>query len=112
MGASTRESFARLVRLPPEYGYPPFQYIREYTRDGDRVLITGLTPLHVSSYTGRPMAGGQINWHRSWRSDSAGKQEALALLTVDRRRTPMRPWEPRGWPGFREDGALAAGPQG
>jgi hypothetical protein len=77
---STRDSFARLVRLPPEYDYAPFEYIRDCSLAGDRVLISGLTPLHVSYYTGRRMAGGQINWHRGWRSDPAGQQEALALL--------------------------------
>jgi hypothetical protein len=44
------------------------------------VLVAGGTPLDVSYYAQRPVAGGQINWHYGWRSDPVHEAQSLALL--------------------------------
>jgi hypothetical protein len=56
------------------------RYVRDCTRDGDRVLVTGSTPFQVPYLVERPVAGGHLFWHRGWRSDSAHEAESLALL--------------------------------
>lgn len=81
LGGTVRDAFARLTASPPEWGEELFAYLRACTRPGDRLLVTGLTPLHVSYYTGRPIAGGHINWHHGWRSDPIHEAQSLALLS-------------------------------
>lgn len=56
------------------------RYVHDCTADGDRLLVTGQTPFHVSYYAGRPMAGGQLHWHYGVRSDPAHEAQLLALL--------------------------------
>jgi len=77
---SVGKTFARLIAYPPDYEYPPFEYLRECTLPGDHILITGLTPPHVSYYAQRPMAGGHLRWRRGWRSDPVHEAQSLALL--------------------------------
>jgi hypothetical protein len=69
----------RLMASPPEYD-SRLSYIRDCTVPGDRVLVTGSSPLHVSYYTQRPIAGGHINWRHSWRADPGHEAQSLALL--------------------------------
>jgi hypothetical protein len=80
LATSVRSAFAQLIAFPPDYGYLPFRYLRECTAPGDHILVTGNTPLHVSYYAQRPIAGGQINWHYGWRSDPIHEAQALGLL--------------------------------
>jgi hypothetical protein len=77
---SVQITFARLVAYPPDYEFPPFDYLRDCTSPGDHILVSGLTPPHVSYYAQRPIAGGHIRWGRGWRSDPAHEAESLALL--------------------------------
>ena len=77
---SVQKTFGRLIAYPPDYEYLPFEYLRECTAPGDHILITGLTPPHVSYYAQRPMAGGHLRWRRGWRSDPAHEAQSLALL--------------------------------
>ena len=77
---SVQITFARLVAYPPDYEFPPFDYLRDCTSPGDHILVTGLTPPHVSYYAQRPIAGGHIRWGRGWRSDPVGEAQSLALL--------------------------------
>jgi hypothetical protein len=56
------------------------RYLHDCTRAGDRILVSGNTPFHISYYAGRPMAGGHVFWHRGWRSDGIHEQQLLALL--------------------------------
>jgi hypothetical protein len=80
LARSVRGTFAQLVASPPDKGNLSFRYVRECTAPGDHVLVAGGTPLDVSYYAHRPIAGGQINWHYGWRSDPAHEAESLALL--------------------------------
>jgi hypothetical protein len=80
LSRSVEKTFARLIASPPDYEYLPFQYLRECTSPGDHILVTGLTPPHVSYYAQRPIAGGHIRWRRGWRSDPAHEAQSLALL--------------------------------
>ena len=80
LSRSVAKTFARLIAYPPDYEYLPFQYLRECTAPGDHILITGLTPPHVSYYAQRPMAGGHLRWRRGWRSDPVHEAQSLALL--------------------------------
>jgi hypothetical protein len=80
LARSVRGAFAQLVAMPPDNGNLSFRYLRECTASGDHVLVVGGTPLDVSYYAHRPIAGGQINWHYGWRSDPAHEAESLALL--------------------------------
>jgi hypothetical protein len=77
---TVRGTFTQLVTTPPDKGNLSLRYLRECTTPGDHVLVTGGTPLDVSYYAQRPIAGGQINWHYGWRSDPAHEAESLALL--------------------------------
>ena len=56
------------------------RYMHDCTQDGDRLFVTGSTPYQVGYYTGRPIAGGQVQWHHGWRSDPVHEQQSLALL--------------------------------
>jgi hypothetical protein len=76
---SMRDAFVRLFSAPRS-GSPVLDYVRDCTAPGDRVLVTGQTPLHVSYYTRRPIAGGHINWHRGWLSDPEHASRSLDLL--------------------------------
>jgi hypothetical protein len=73
-------------RRAPEWAGQPvplgflMRYVRECTREGDRVLVTGSTPFQVPYLVERPVAGGHLFWHRGWRSDSAHEAESLAML--------------------------------
>jgi hypothetical protein len=80
LARSVQKTFARLIAYPPDYEYLPFEYLRECTAPGDHILVTGLTPPHVSYYAQRPIAGGHTRWRRGWRSDPAHEAESLALL--------------------------------
>jgi hypothetical protein len=80
LARTVRDTFAQLVASPPQTNNLSLQYVRACTVPGDHVLVTGGTPLDVSYYTERPIAGGQINWHNGWRSDAAHEAESLALL--------------------------------
>jgi hypothetical protein len=80
LSRSVTKTFARLIAYPPDYEYLPFEYLRECTAPGDHILITGLTPPHVSYYAQRPMAGGHLRWRRGWRSDPVHEAQSLALL--------------------------------
>jgi hypothetical protein len=80
LSRSVEKTFARLIAYPPDYEFLPFQYLRECTAPGDHILVTGLTPPHVSYYAQRPIAGGHIRWRRGWRSDPAHEAQSLALL--------------------------------
>ena len=80
LSRSVRKTFARLVAYPPDYEFLPFEYLRECTAPGDHILVTGLTPPHVSYYAQRPIAGGHIRWRRGWRSDPVHEAQSLALL--------------------------------
>jgi hypothetical protein len=80
LSRSVEKTFARLVAYPPDYEYLPFEYLRECTAPGDHILITGLTPPHVSYFAQRPMAGGHLRWRRGWRSDPVHEAQSLTLL--------------------------------
>jgi hypothetical protein len=80
LSRSVVKTFARLVAYPPDYEYLPFEYLRECTAPGDHILVTGLTPPHVSYYAQRPIAGGHVRWRRGWRSDPVHEAQSLALL--------------------------------
>jgi hypothetical protein len=80
LSRSVRKTFARLIAYPPDYEFLPFEYLRECTAPGDHILVTGLTPPHVSYYAQRPIAGGHIRWRRGWRSDPVHEAQSLALL--------------------------------
>ena len=80
LSSSVRKTLTRLIAYPPDYDYLPFEYLRECTAPGDHILITGLTPAHVSYYAQRPMAGGHLRWRRGWRSDPPHEAQSLALL--------------------------------
>lgn len=56
------------------------RYVRDCTRDGDRVLVTGSTPFQVGYLVERPIAGGHLYWHKGWRSDSVHEAESLSML--------------------------------
>jgi hypothetical protein len=77
---TVRGTLTQLVASPPDRGNLSLRYLRDCTAPGDHVLVTGETPLDVSYYAHRPIAGGQINWHYGWRSDAAHEAESLALL--------------------------------
>lgn len=77
---AVRDAFVHLTASPPDSGDGVFAYLRACTQPGDRLLVTGSTPLHVSYYTGRRIAGGHINWRRGWRSDPVHEAQSLALL--------------------------------
>jgi hypothetical protein len=70
----------QLLASPPDNGNLSFRYLRECTETGDHVLVAGGTPLDVSYYAHRPIAGGQINWHSGWRSDAEHEAQSLDLL--------------------------------
>jgi len=74
------DAFERLTVSPPVPSVERFEYIRQCTRPTDHILVTGNNPLDVSYFSQRPIAGGQINWHRSWMSDPGHEQLALALI--------------------------------
>lgn len=100
---AVRPTFQRLLASPPIDGYMSahaalevdktaweregadrigviLRYVRECTRPGDRILVTGSTPYHVGYYTGRSIAGGHLFWHFGWRSDPAGEARSLTML--------------------------------
>jgi hypothetical protein len=83
---TTRADAERFNRHAPEWAAEPvplgflMRYVRDCTRQGDRVLVTGSTPFQVGYLVERPIAGGHVFWHRGWRADSAREAESLALL--------------------------------
>ncbi|OFW15582.1 MAG: hypothetical protein A3H29_16570 [Acidobacteria bacterium RIFCSPLOWO2_02_FULL_67_21] len=54
--------------------------MHDCTAPGDRVLVTGQTPFQVGYYVARPIAGGHLYWHESWRADPARELQSLSLL--------------------------------
>lgn len=56
------------------------RYLHDCAATGDRVLVSGQTPYHISYLIDRPVAGGHLFWHHRWRSDPAGEAVLLALL--------------------------------
>jgi hypothetical protein len=76
---SAGSTAARLTELPPEYN-ETLSYLRVCSSPGDHLLVAGYTPLHVSYYAQRPVAGGHMMWHYGWRSDPAHEAESLSLL--------------------------------
>ena len=56
------------------------RYMHDCTAAGDRVLVSGQTPYHISYLIDRPVAGGHLFWHHRWRSDPAREAELMALL--------------------------------
>jgi hypothetical protein len=77
---SVSGAFAQLLASPPVDGNPSFRYLHDCTAAGDRLLVTGVTPVHVSYYAQRPIAGGHLSWHHGWRSDAVHEEQSLALL--------------------------------
>ena len=77
---TVRGTFMQLVASPPDNGNTSFRYLRECTAADDHVLVAGGTPLDVSYYAHRPIAGGHINWHSGWRSDAEHETQSLELL--------------------------------
>jgi hypothetical protein len=74
-------AFTRLLAPSPEYEDDwRFGYARDCTDPGDRVLVTGMTPFHVSYFAQRPIAGGHLYWRSGWRADPAHEAQSLALL--------------------------------
>ncbi len=73
-------SLAQLLASPPDDGNPAFRYFRDCTVPGDRLIVTGSTPFHVSYYAQRPIAGGHLYWQYGWRSDPVHEAQSLALL--------------------------------
>jgi hypothetical protein len=71
---------ARLAQTPPDYNDEALTYLRSCSTPADHVLVTGYTPLHVSYYAQRPIAGGHTMWHWGWRSDPVHEAESLSLL--------------------------------
>jgi len=80
LGDSVSDAVAQLFASPPVNGRPAFQYLHDCTASGDRLLVTGSTPFHVSYYAERPIAGGHLSWHHGWRSDSVHEEQSFALL--------------------------------
>ena len=80
-------AFERLTQSPPSDRGAEFEYVRRCTAPGDHILVTGNNPLHVSYFSQRPIAGGQINWHRRWMSDP--EHERLALRLLERQSVPI-----------------------
>ena len=80
-------AFRRLTQSPPGYRGEPFEYLRRCTAPADHILVAGNNPLHVSYFSQRPIAGGQINWHRGWMSDP--EHERLALRLLERQSVPI-----------------------
>jgi hypothetical protein len=80
--ASTSGALEQLFASPPVDGSPqyPYRYLHDCTVPGDRLLVTGVTPVQVSYYTERPIAGGHLAWHQGWRSDPIHEAQSLALL--------------------------------
>jgi len=56
------------------------RYVRECTRDDDRIIVTGSTPYHIGYLTERRIAGGHLFWQHGWRRDPAREMQSLALL--------------------------------
>lgn len=79
---SVSDTFAILTASPPIEGSDSmlFRYLRECTTSGDRLLVTGPTPFHVSYYAERAVAGGHLYWDSRWGSDPATEARSLALL--------------------------------
>lgn len=77
---SVSDGFAQLLASPPVDGNPAYRYFHDCTAPGDRLLVTGVTPFHVSYYAHRPIAGGHLAWHHGWRSDPRHEAQSLALL--------------------------------
>ena len=73
------EVYTRLWRTAADDNNP-YRYLRDCTRPGDRLLVTGQTPGFVTHYARRPMAGGHPYWHTRWRSDPAHEAESLAMI--------------------------------
>jgi hypothetical protein len=103
LAETVRPAFVQLLASPPIDAYQPAdaagrldraeweggsggklrlltRYVHDCTRAGDRVLVTGSTPYHVSYYVQRPIAGGQLFWHHRWRTGAVHEIESLTLL--------------------------------
>ena len=72
-------AFRSLTESPPASA-ERFTYIRECTRPTDHILVSGSNPLDVSYFSQRPIAGGQINWHRGWMADREHAEMSLKLI--------------------------------
>lgn len=77
---SLSRAVEQLFASPPVEGKPVYRYLYACTADGDRLLVTGATPGHVSYYAQRPIAGGHVGWHQGWRSDPVHETQSLELL--------------------------------
>jgi hypothetical protein len=73
-------AFEQLLASPPVEANASFRYLHDCTAPGDRLLVTGDNPFHVSYYAQRPIAGGHLAWHHGWRSDPVHETQSLALL--------------------------------
>jgi hypothetical protein len=56
------------------------RYLHDCTAAGDHVFVSGSTPYHINYLIERPLAGGHLFWHHSWRSDPRHEAQSLALL--------------------------------
>ena len=77
---AVKGGFSQLLASPPLAGTNTLSYVRDCTRDGDRVIVTGSTPYHIGYLIERPIAGGHLFWHHGWRVDSVRELQSLALL--------------------------------
>jgi hypothetical protein len=80
-------ALADLFSSPPVGSDPRFAYLRDCTRPGDHILVTGSTPFHVPYYARRPVAGGHLYWHSAWANDAA--HEAQSLQLIERQSVPI-----------------------
>jgi hypothetical protein len=56
------------------------RYVHECSLPGDHLFVSGQTPYHIAYYAGRPVAGGHVYWHDTWRSDPMREAQSLELL--------------------------------
>ena len=91
LAAALETTRARLAQVPAALTvlttHPPLArnyegYLRDCTRPGDRLLVTGNTPFYIPYYTERPMAGGHLYWHSMYRHEDDQQQAALRLLAA------------------------------
>ena len=79
-------AFGRLLPSPPvpaeSSGAPSLllQYVRDCSRPGDRLIVTGSTPFQVIYFARRGPAGGQIFWRQGWRRDAVRERQSLDML--------------------------------
>jgi hypothetical protein len=79
-------AFARLLPSPPvpaeSSGEPSLllQYLRDCSRPGDRLIVTGATPYQVMYFARRGPAGGHLYWRQGWRRDPIREGQSLEML--------------------------------